>query len=100
MTLWTFLAFALDAVAIAAQAITGRTLGAGDLDSARAVTDRMVRWGLRSGVATGLLLAALAPVLGSLFTNDPAVRDLLLPVLLVAAVFQPVAGVVFVLDGV
>ena len=100
VTLWTFLAFALDAVAIAAQAITGRTLGAGDLDSARAVTDRMVRWGLRSGVATGLLLAALAPVVGSLFTTDPAVRDLLLPVLLVAAVFQPVAGVVFVLDGV
>ena len=27
-------------------------------------------------------------------------RDLLVPVLLVAAVFQPVAGVVFVLDGV
>ena len=29
-TVWTFLAFALDAVAIAAQALTGRTLGAGD----------------------------------------------------------------------
>ncbi len=100
VTLWTFLAFTLDAVAIAAQAITGRTLGAGDLDGARAVTDRMVRWGLRSGVATGLLLAALAPTVGPLFTSDPAVLDLLLPVLLVAAVFQPVAGVVFVLDGV
>ena len=30
LTIWTFLAFALDAVAIAAQAITGRYLGAGD----------------------------------------------------------------------
>ena len=50
--------------------------------------------------ATGLGLAALSPVLGSLFTGDQAVRDLLWPVLLVAAVFQPVAGVVFVLDGV
>ena len=100
LTIWTFLAFALDAIAIAAQAITGRFLGAGDVEGTRAVTRRMIWWGLVSGVVTGLGLAATAPFLGALFTNDPAVRDLLWPVLIVAAVFQPVAGVVFVLDGV
>jgi len=100
MTLWTFLAFVLDAIAIAAQAITGRFLGAGDVAGTRAVTARMVRWGMGAGVVTGLGLAALSPVLGPLFTPDPAVADLLVPVLLVAAVLQPVAGVVFVLDGV
>jgi len=99
-TIWTFLAFALDAIAIAAQAITGRYLGAGDVAVTRSVTDRMTRWGLLSGVVTGIGLAAASPVLGDLFTNDPAVRGLLTPVLLVAACFQPVAGVVFVLDGV
>ena len=99
-TIWTFLVFALDAVAIAAQAITGRTLGAGDVDTTRAVTSRMIRWGLVSGVVTGVGLAATAPVLGWLFTDDQQVRDLLWPVLLCAALFQPVAGVVFVLDGV
>ena len=31
ITLWTLLAFVLDAIAIAAQAITGRYLGAGDV---------------------------------------------------------------------
>ena len=100
MTLWTFLAFALDAIAIAAQAITGRSLGAGDLDGTRAITDRMVRWGLVSGVVTGLALAATSPYLGPLFTSDEQVHDLLVPALLVAAVVQPLAGVVFVLDGV
>jgi putative MATE family efflux protein len=100
LTIWTFLAFALDAIAIAAQAITGRYLGAGDVAGTRAVTDRMVRWGLLSGAVTGVLLAACSPLLGRLFTPDPEVWDLLWPVLLVAAVFQPVAGVVFVLDGV
>jgi len=100
LTLWTFLAFALDAIAIAAQAITGRFLGAGDLDRTRSVTNRMIRWGVMSGVVTGLLLAVASPFLGALFTTDPAVRDMLWPVLLVAAVFQPIAGVVFVLDGV
>jgi putative MATE family efflux protein len=100
LTLWTFLAFALDAIAIAAQAITGRYLGAGDVERTRSVTTRMIGWGLVSGVVTGVLLALAAPFLGALFTDDPAVRDMLWPVLLVAAVFQPVAGVVFVLDGV
>lgn len=100
MTLWTFLAFALDAIAIAAQALTGRLLGAGDVPGTRTTTDRMVRWGVWSGVVTGLLLAAASPWLGRLFTGDDAVQDLLVPVLLVAALGQPVAGVVFVLDGV
>jgi putative MATE family efflux protein len=99
-TIWVFLAFALDAIAIAAQALTGRLLGAGDVAGARAMTQRMVRWGLLSGVATGLLLAAVSPWIGHLFTGDGAVTDLLVPVLLVAALGQPVAGVVFVLDGV
>jgi Na+-driven multidrug efflux pump len=99
-TVWTFLAFALDAVAIAAQAITGRSLGAGDVAATRAATARMLRWGLLSGLVTGAALAATAPVVGGLFTTDPQVRAMLWPVLLVAAVFQPVAGVVFVLDGV
>ncbi|MDQ4054261.1 MAG: MATE family efflux transporter, partial [Actinomycetota bacterium] len=100
MTLWTFLAFVLDAVAIAAQAITGRYLGAGDVATTRAVTRRMVRWGIVSGAATGLALALASPWLGVLFSDDAAVHDRLVPVLIVAALGQPVAGVVFVLDGV
>jgi putative MATE family efflux protein len=100
MTLWSFLAFVLDAIAIAAQAITGRYLGAGDVETTRAVTRRMIQWGFASGVVTGVLLAAASPWLGALFTGDEAVQDRLVPVLLVAAIGQPIAGVVFVLDGV
>lgn len=100
MAVWGFLAYALDAIAIAAQAITGRALGAGDRTEVRALTTRMLQWGVVAGVVTGLVLAAVSPFLGGLFTEDPAVLDLLLPVLLVAAIAQPVAGVVFVLDGV
>jgi Na+-driven multidrug efflux pump len=60
----------------------------------------MVRWGLRSGVVSGVALALASPVLGPLFTSDPDVRHRLILVLLVAALGQPLAGVVFVLDGV
>ncbi len=100
ITLWTFLAFALDAIAIAAQALTGRALGSGDVEGTRRLTRRMVQWGWGSGAVAGLALAAVSPFIGALFTPDPAVRDLLVPVLLVAAVGQPLAGMVFVLDGV
>jgi putative MATE family efflux protein len=100
MTLWTLLAFVLDAIAIAAQAITGRSLGAGDVAGTRELTRRMVTWGWASGLATGVLLAVASPLLAPLFTDDPDVPGLLVPVLLVAALGQPVAGVVFVLDGV
>ncbi len=100
ITLWSFLAFALDAIAIAAQALTGRALGSGDVDGTRRLTRRMVTWGWGSGAVAGLALAAVSPFVGALFTTDPAVRDLLVPVLLVAALGQPLAGMVFVLDGV
>jgi putative MATE family efflux protein len=98
--LWTLIAFALDAIAIAGQAITGRYLGAGDVAGARAATNRMIGWGVIYGVVFGVLLAVAIPVLPGLFAAAPDVRRLLVAVLLVAAVQQPAAGVVFVLDGV
>jgi len=43
---------------------------------------------------------AAAPVLPALFSDDARVRSLMTAALVVAALLQPVAGVVFVLDGV
>lgn len=100
LSLWSLLAFALDAIAIAGQAIIGRYLGAGDTDGAKAVCRRMVQWGIAAGIVLGLLVALARPVFIPLFTSDPAVEDALLPALLVVALSQPVSGIVFVLDGV
>jgi putative MATE family efflux protein len=98
--IWSFLAFALDAIAIAGQAIVGRYLGGADIAATRATTRRMIEWGIVAGIVTGLATVAARPGLIPLFTTDSAVRSALGPVLLIAALFQPVAGVVFVLDGV
>jgi len=94
------LALALDAVAIAAQALVGRYLGAGDARRARAASWRMVELGVVAGVAVGLVVAVVAPWFPDLFTDDPSVVDLAARVLLVVALLQPLAAVVFVLDGV
>ena len=98
--IWGLLAFALDAIAIAGQAITGRYLGAGDAAGARAATNRMITWGAVYGVIFGLVVLIARPWLPGLFAVTPQVRGLLLGVLIIVAVQQPAAGVVFVLDGV
>jgi len=98
--LWNLLAFALDAIAIAGQAITGKYLGAGDAPGARAATSRMIGWGVGCGVVFGAATLLARPWLPSLFAAAPPVAHLLLTVLVVVAAEQPVAGVVFVLDGV
>lgn len=100
MTIWSFLAFALDALAIAAQAMTGRALGAGDRRGVRAAMATMLRWGVGGGLVLGLIVVALHRVLPPLFTGDPAVRDALAAALVVVGLGQAVAGLVFVLDGV
>ncbi|MBG6179251.1 putative MATE family efflux protein [Arthrobacter sp. CAN_A1] len=100
MTIFIFLAFALDALAIAAQALIGKELGAGDKPLAQALTRRMIRWGLGFGVMTGALLALAAPFVGWIFTTDQDVQAALAAGLFVLAVSQPVCGLVFVLDGV
>jgi len=99
-SLWNTLALALDALAIAAQAIVGHALGAGDAVAARSATRRMALWGIVVGVVAGAVIAAARPLYVPLFTPDHAVRVLLAQVLLLVAVYQPVSGVVFVLDGV
>lgn len=100
LTLWNFLSLVLDAVAIAGQAMLGRYLGAGDVAGARATTRRMIEWGIAAGAGLGLLLAVTSPLYVPLFTPDPQVQALIGTVIWVLAVFEPIAGVVFVLDGV
>ncbi|MFD1273354.1 MATE family efflux transporter [Streptomyces kaempferi] len=100
MSLWSLLAFALDAIAIAGQAIIGRYLGANDAQGAREACRRMVQWGIASGVVLGLLVFVARPLFLPLFTSDPAVQHTALPALVLVAVSQPISGIVFVLDGV
>lgn len=99
-TIFSATAFALDALAIAAQALIGKHLGEGDETGVRQVLGRTVAWGLWFGVLVGAVVAALSGVIGLVFTGDAVIAGLIMPALLVLAVAQPVAGVVFVLDGV
>lgn len=100
LTIFGFLAFALDALAIAGQALTGRSLGAGDIEGTREATRIMLWWGWWAGIGLGLIVLALHQMLPSLFSPDPDVRTALSAALLVVAIGCPISGLVFVLDGV
>jgi putative MATE family efflux protein len=99
-TIFSTAAFALDALAIAAQALIGKGLGAEDERLVHRVLGRTVAWGAWFGVVVGGIVAALSGVIGLLFTGDAELAALIQPALLVLAVAQPVCGIVFVLDGV
>ncbi|MET7386441.1 MATE family efflux transporter [Streptomyces sp. NPDC005529] len=100
LSLWSLLAFALDAIAIAGQAIIGRYLGAGDALGARDACRRMIQWGIATGTVLGLLVVATRSVFLPLFSGDAGVQGAALPALVVVALVQPICGVAFVLDGV
>lgn len=97
----TFLfALALDAFAIAAQAMIGFDLGAGTPGEVRATVRRLIVWGVGSGLAFGVVLAVAAPWLGFVFSSDAAVTSAVPAGAWVVAATQPLAALVFVLDGV
>jgi putative MATE family efflux protein len=100
LQLWNFLALVLDSLAIAAQALVGAALGAGDVPLARAVARRVTVW---STIAAGALSAAFAAgstVLPELFTDDNSVLAAIgVPWWFLVAQL-PFAGIVFALDGV
>ena len=99
-TIFSTAAFALDALAIAAQALIGDALGSGDAPRARAIVRRSVFWGVGCGVVLGGALALASPAVGRVFTDDAAVLTILPAAIVVLGVSLPLAGYVFVLDGV
>lgn len=98
--LWSFLALVLDAIAIAAQVIVGRTLGAGDAREAHVAGVRMIWWSVALGGLLGAVMLALTGVLPHAFTSDPAVVARAQQVWWLFALMQPLAGAVFALDGI
>ena len=90
----------LDALAIAAQALVGFAEGRGDRGGMAPLLRTLARWGTAFGALVGVVLGAASPWLPALFTADPAVRGPASWAIVVGALFQPLAGLVFLLDGI
>ncbi len=99
-TIFSLLALALDALAIAAQALVGHDLGSGDLPTVRQTTSTLMAWGFFAGGILAVLMGLLSPLLPFVMTSDEALREVLVVVLVLLALTLPLSGFVFVLDGV
>ncbi|MCX2954618.1 MATE family efflux transporter [Lentzea sp. NEAU-D7] len=100
LQLWTFLALVLDSLAIAAQSLVGAALGASRRGQAQKLAWQITRYGLVFGIGLGLVFAALFTVLPRAFTTDAGVLAEIPNAWWFFVALQPIAGVVFALDGV
>lgn len=100
LQLWNFLTLVLDALAIAAQTLTGAALGAGSVAVARNVGVKTVAY--TSAIALGLagVFAAGYHVIPRLFTDDENVLATMASPWWILVALILIGGVVFALDGV
>jgi len=99
LRIWFFALFALDSVAVAAQALLPVAMTSSGTTPARRVALRLLGWGFGGGLLTGSLIFVTAASLCTLFTNDPSVQAAALPLIVLVAALQPLAGLVFTWDG-
>ncbi len=98
--LFIFLALVLDAIAIAGQILAARLLGSDEPGEAWRAAVRMIQWAFLVGLVFAAGLAALSYAGPRLFTSNAEVLALSHSVWLLLALMQPLAGIVFALDGI
>ena len=98
--IWSTLALALDAVAIAGQALTGKWLGAGSAEKARAAARRMIQLDVAVGVVMAVAVLVVREPLARIFSTDPEVVATTVAIMVWVAGTQPLNGYVFALDGI
>jgi len=98
--LWMFLAMVMDSLAIAGQALIGRSLGMGRTTEARQIARRLAWWGVLFGVLLGGAYWLGRDALPRIFTSDAEVLATVGSVFPFVVLFQPLNGYVFVLDGI
>jgi putative MATE family efflux protein len=98
--LYIFIALVLDAIAIAGQILVARMLGSGDGAGAREAALRMIGWATLAGFLFGAILLAGTDIIPRAFSSDPVVWARAASAWPLFAAMQPVAAVVFALDGI
>ncbi|WP_298207588.1 MATE family efflux transporter [Ferrimicrobium sp.] len=97
---WVLTTLLLDSFAIAAQSLVGAALGRDDTHQARQLAWQVARYGMYAGLVLGIVLLPGWWLIPLVFTSSPLVRQQIHVVWPWLLVLQPVAGVVFALDGV
>lgn len=96
---WVFTAFFLDATAVVAQSVIGYYYGSAKKEQARHVAKLVCFWSGGLGVVLMVLMFVGSDLVYRLLVPTVS-SDHFLPVWLIAALFQPIAALAFVTDGI
>jgi putative MATE family efflux protein len=90
----------IDGLAVAGQALVAKYLGSAQKEKAYAMGKTLILCGAVAGLMFGIVFLGAQDVIVTFFTNSTEVKLLLAAgVILLVGVFQPLNGIVFVLDG-
>jgi putative MATE family efflux protein len=90
----------IDGLAVAGQALVAKYLGSGQKDTAFAMGKTLILCGAVAGLLFGIAFLGAQDAIARFFTNSTEVKFLLgAGIILLVALFQPLNGIVFVLDG-
>jgi len=98
--IWSVVSYFVDGYAHAAETLVGNAIGAGDLGGAKAYGRRCMLWGATLGLLFGLGYGAWISPIADIFTDHTQVVVAVTGLLLLLSVAQPVAGMVYILDGI
>jgi putative MATE family efflux protein len=98
--LWLLVSYTSDGLAVAGQSLVAKYLGADQPDKSYSIGKTLVLSGIILGLCFALAYLYFELPLISLFTRDIAVIATVGSIFSLLALFQPLNGIVFVLDGV
>ncbi|PXF48630.1 Protein DETOXIFICATION 44, chloroplastic [Gracilariopsis chorda] len=90
----------LDAISVAAQSLVALALGKNDYMLARRTANRILQIGVTMGCGFAALLILTIRTAPTIFTSNPAVREMVSLTFPFMAFVQPINGLVFVFDGI
>lgn len=107
-TIWIISAYALDALAIAAQTLIAQALGEAESKTLKTKDSRkshslvrfLIIWGSICGIIIGLVIMAGANYIPNLFSLAEETRWITVLSLIIMALLQPLAGLVYLVDGI
>lgn len=100
MNVWLFFSFLVDGFANAGNAIGGKLFGSKDADSLKYLANKTSLYGVVMAAILAIICTILYPYLGTRFTDDPEVLEIIANSFWIVLLMQPINAVAFVYDGI
>ena len=99
INLWFFGAFLIDGYASAGNILSGKLYGAKAYESLIKLSNKLIVYGLASGIILALTGTLFYYRIGTIFTDDPEVLEQFYNIFWMVLAMQPICALAFIFDG-